>query len=193
MSNLIDKFLVFLMIIILPVGIFISSKVSNVSEEEQLALVEEAKLKKIDTALAEIKTAATPKKGEPKIPPIEITKVTYATESGKLKIEGKAPTANLNVMVQAVVTPKATPKPKPKKITKVENAGSSSAQPKEEDVEVDVLGVNVDVVAVKTKEDGSFLISKDIDEDVALMEIRFDQGESTATIQYDFIAKKKIL
>ena len=192
MSDLLDKFLILILVVTLPVGVFVSSKVQENADLNEAVLIEQEKMTKIDKTLEDLR-AASAKEAIPVAPtiePIEISIVTYNEDEEKIRIEGTAPGTNLNVMVQAVVTKIAKPTPLPVKIIKAAS-GSGNVAEKVEDKSV--LGESVDVVAVRTDNDGNFVLVREIDYDsTALLELRFDQAESTATIQYDFIANRRI-
>ena len=193
MPDIIDKVLVVVLVITLPIGIFVSAHMQESADVAKAEQIEQEKIGKLNQTLEELKAASAKETvvKAPEIEPITIRSVVYASDSGKLRVEGTAPGTNLNVMVQAVVTEKAKPTPKPKKVVK-QASGSANVAVKEDDSSV--LGEAVDVVAVKTDDTGNFTLVREVDTDeVTLVELRFDQAESTATIQYDFIANKRIL
>ncbi|NMC35698.1 hypothetical protein GYA49_01495 [Candidatus Beckwithbacteria bacterium] len=176
-TDFLDKILILLMVLILPVGIYTASKYAgqlDEPKEEQVQIAEE----KLNEAVAKIQEAAVPQQEEPKIAPIEIADVSYASESGELIVSGAAPAANLNVMVSAVVTPSTYN-------TKTKNKDGSGES---------VLGEQVEVHAVKTDSVGHFTYKRKVDvKDIDLIELRFEQSESSATVQYNLVENKRTL
>lgn len=191
-NDIFDKLLVLLLVITLPMAIFFTSQHQNQLDEKANEQVNEKQIQKIDQAIKQIQSSSASKKTdeEAKAVPINIDKISFATQSGELKVSGIAPGKNLNIMVSAVVTPIKKEIPK----TKI---ASKSAQPKAtESASLDetVLGQSVEVVAVKAGDKGEFSFVKKLDlQKPGILELRFEQGESTATIQYDLSKNKRVL
>jgi negative regulator of sigma E activity len=170
MNDLLDKILVILLIITLPLSIYLTSKSDNnpIAQPNPEAVVAQA--------------PAQPNPQVEKPDPIIINDVSYATQTGQLKIVGVAPIANLNIMVSAVVTKSS------------EKNATNSAQPSPSAQAESILGKAIEVIAVKTNEKGKFTFAKIIsDKSIEEIEIRFEQAESTTTIQYDLLNNKRTL
>ncbi|MGI5827895.1 MAG: hypothetical protein ACOX6V_02615 [Patescibacteria group bacterium] len=171
MTDIVDKILILLLVLMLPLSIFLTSHYKDKLEGEDL---EEVKMQKIDKAIDQIKTTVASEK-KPPVTPITIESVTYASTSGELKVKGKAPNNNISVMVSATVTPPATSAKTAS--DSAETVGSS---------EEAVLGETVEVLAVKPDTEGEFTFVKKLDpEDVGVIELRLEQLESEVTIQYN--------
>jgi len=55
------------------------------------------------------------------------------------------------------------------------------------------LGQAVDVVAIKSEDDGSFTFVKKIDsKPIGIIDLRFDMDQSSATVQYDLEENKQL-
>jgi len=179
MTDFVDKILILLLILMLPISVVLTSTYRSEADEKSQLQAEEVKLQKIDQALDQIKTTVASDQ-QSKTLPIEIASVTFASASGELKVKGKAPLGNLNVMVSAVVLPAEKLKPLPE-----EKTASGSAETEDEEA---VLGDAVEVVAVKPNEEGEFAFVKKVDPDeVSLIELRLEQADSEVTIQYNLL------
>jgi len=98
-SDIIDKLLIILLIILLPISVFIAS---NYQKKNELALekeIEQEQMKKVTAAVNQINSQQI----QPQYP-VEIEQVYFATESSKLVITGKAPKANSTLMVSSVIS-----------------------------------------------------------------------------------------
>ncbi|NMB56905.1 hypothetical protein GYA19_03140 [Candidatus Beckwithbacteria bacterium] len=183
--DLFDKFLIIVLIIILPTSIFFSARAYQNEIKELKSNADQEKIAKVNEAIDDIETqldTTFTKVQEKKTVPIEISSVKFATTSGKLEVTGKAPGKNLNIMVSAIVTP----------IKTTEKSKTSSGSAKK--VDDSVLGEKVEVIAVKTDGEGNFKFIKQVDlKKIDLIELRFDQGDSSATIQYDLVRNKRTL
>ena len=173
-SDIIDKLLIILLIILLPISVFIAS---NYQKKNELALekeIEQEQMKKVTAAVNQINSQQI----QPQYP-VEIEQVYFATESSKLVITGKAPKANSTLMVSSVIS-----------IKNSQDKNSSSSAKKEPS---DVLGQAVDVVAIKSEDDGSFTFVKKIDsKPIGIIDLRFDMDQSSATVQYDLEENKQL-
>jgi hypothetical protein len=186
-SDLFDKLLIVLMVILLPVSIFIASTLKDSSDIAAGNQSTDESQQRIDQALEQLQNAAKPAQAV-QVPPITIQSISFASKSGELRVTGEAPGKNLNVMVSAVITPPKTLH-KPSTELDITESASDSASLGES-----VLGESVDMVAVKTSSDGSFTFIKKIDTKKAdLIELKLDQGESTATVQYNLLENRRTL
>lgn len=180
--DILDKIIILALIAILPASIFLASKFQNENETLMVKKIQDEQLAKVNKVIENIEETKNSQEIGSKIIPIKISNVEYATDSGKLTIEGLAPGKNLNIMVSAVLTSKDDKK-------NINNKIASKAAILDEDL---VLGQNVEVIAIKTDENGNFKFVKNINiKTTDAIELRFDQAESSATIQYDFSENKR--
>jgi hypothetical protein len=180
-SDILDKFLILLLIITLPVSIFLTSQYGKKIGQEKEKKLQEEQMVKLNQALTEIRNNETTNQQAIQTD-IKIDEINFATKSGELTISGSAPVKNLNIVISAITTPA-------KIKAKSDKRSSKSGELSEE-----VLGQKVDVVAVKTDNDGKFEFVKKIDsEKIGLIDIRLDQGEASLTVQYSFLENKRTL
>jgi hypothetical protein len=179
MADFLDKFLIFLLILILPITIFLSNKAYKEEIQGGENGLGQDKLEQVDQAIQQLETQLDNKinsQQAKKTNPIKITDVSFASSSAELRVFGIAPTKNLNVMVSAIVTPKGGFTTEYQK-EKIGTKSSSLVEP--------VLGQAVEVIAVRTDGDGHFEFAQKVDiKKVDLIELRFDQGDSSVTVQY---------
>ncbi len=169
--NLVDKIILGLLVVILPVGVFFSYRViSNEGEETSSDYVgiDEAKLEDLVNKLS---TQKTPVVAEPKAKPISISSVVYSTESGKLKVAGSVPEANAAVLVTATVLPHG-----------------------EDDEEDTVKGLIVETVPVLPTDKKAFMYEYEVDEDelTGMIELRIEQNDSVRTVRFDLEKREQI-
>jgi hypothetical protein len=178
MTDIFDKILISLLVLMLPLSIFITSRSKNQLEGGGSTQLEEANMQRIDMAIDQIKTTVASDKKSHK-PDISIESVTFASTSGELKVRGTAPTANLNIMVSAIISPPET--------------DSKSASGSAEVVGITdeaVLGEAVEVVAVKPNSEGKFAFIKRLNQaKVGIIELRLKQLDSEVVIQYNLQEK----
>lgn len=79
---MLDKILVFLMIMMLPVGVFVISRYQGENPEDIAKREAAAAEQKIDKMIEDMKTANTKATPAPVEQQIEISSVSYATSSG---------------------------------------------------------------------------------------------------------------
>ncbi len=188
-TDLLDKFLILLLISMLPTAIFITSQNQELEGGNAKKAAEAEQ--KIHQAIQQLQ--ASKPVDVPKAAPITIDKISYATESGELTITGVAPGRNLNVMVSATVLPHKKTTPAPTTKSEIDTTSSSSSAAKASSLDDAVLGESVEVVAVKADVDGKFTLVKKVDfKKTDLVELRFDQADSTATVQYSIQENKRL-
>lgn len=158
----------------MPISVIVVARMDNETKDNSGEILVQENMAKLDKALAELESKiADTKINSPT--PISIETVDYATASGKLVIEGKAPTADTNVMIATVVTPKSK--------TASESAKTNN-----------VLGEAVELVAVKADNNGKFVFMKKIDaKKIEIVELKFEQGGSNTTITYDLEKRKRVM
>lgn len=173
-GDLFDKFLILLLIITLPLSIYFASKYS----------------KKINTTSQTKTTTTSPVQQE--VQPnaqIKISQVFHDQEKNQLIINGKAPVANLNIMALSIITPKKETIKESTKSGKTKESTIAALKTNE-----NVLGQNVEVKAIKANNEGTFIYIYDTRKlNLEQVEIRFEQLDATATIQYDFEAEQRTL
>jgi Na+-transporting NADH:ubiquinone oxidoreductase subunit NqrC len=174
-SDLLDKLLILLLITVLPVSIFLATNYQKKIIQNEKAELEKEQMIKVTETVKEIRAHDMQVK-----PEIEIEQVYYATESSKLVVTGTAPLRDTIVMVSTVLTGEAD-----KKDAEATQSGKKKATP-------NVLGQAVDVVAIDVDEDGNFTFVKKVEsEDARVIDIRFDQDSSSATVQYNLKEQKQ--
>lgn len=177
-SDLIDKLLIILLVVILPASIFSASKIEEKEKIRTEEKLRQEQLAKVDEVIKKIEQKTETDSMASLTSAIEIKEVVYASKSGELSIKGKAPEKKLNVMISTIITPPNS--------NNTKQASSSAFN--------QVLGQEVAVNAVKTNNDGEFEFVKKINKkEVDIIELRFDQNQSSATVQYDVSKNKRIL
>lgn len=172
--HLIDKLILAALILMLPIGFFIS-RMLIAEEEEATPAVDIAA---IEQAIRQSVSQAQP---EPvKIPEITIAVVSYASNSGTLTIAGKAPFPQATIWVNTVFLPLAE--------TQTGVVTQTNATPTPAPVQ------KAEVYSVLPSSDGNFTFSYDIPRASRenLIELRFDQDASTKTIRFDPVTNKQI-
>ena len=175
--NLIDKLLLGLLVLLLPIGLAISLMVfpsNNSSAEVAGVQLDEENLKAL---IQETVQQNQPVQEKPQ--PISITQVRYASESGTLKLSGSAPSEIASVLVSAtVIKPDST-----------ENVIA------DDDEKSAVKGSSVETFSVLPETNRSFEFELLIDEEDAngVVELRLEQDESIKTVKFDLQKKKQIL
>jgi hypothetical protein len=168
MEDLIDKLLILILIIGLPLSFYFTSKYSPVS---QIITQGDSNINEVNQAIADLQTSLDSGDIDP-VQVIIINKVSYASDTGILRIEGNAPIPKLTVMVSALVTKYVG-----------ENEGSSSA----------VMGRKVETFATISGDQGRFIFAKKLlSIDAQVVELRFEQGNASTTLQYDLFKQKRI-
>lgn len=174
-SDFLDKLLIVLLITILPVSFFIASNAQKKYELEQKAQIEKEQMAKVTQTVEQLRA-----RDAISMPEIEIDQVYYATESSKLVVTGRAPKKNTVVMVSTVFL----------QGLKDDKEASASVKTKSTP---NVLGQAVDVVAIETDANGDFTFVKKVEEEQAgLVDVRFDQDKSSASVQYDINTQKQV-
>ncbi len=163
---MIDKFLIFLLVITLPLGLFAAYRIQKQAAGKQM---DEQRATQIDEALNQIEQALE-RPAQPSQPKISISSVNYASDSGKLEVTGIAPQPEAQIIVSAVVT------------------SSSKSEGNDK-----VLGERVDVVAVAPQPDGTFVFKYPIeDESSQAIELKFEQNGAISSIKYDLVKNKMV-
>jgi len=175
-SDLTEKLLILIMITLLPVSVFVASNYQQKLEKQQRESLEKEQIAKVNALMAQLQTQAVQNEAKS----IEIGQVYYATQSGKLVVKGSAPKAESNILVSQVLTAAPTNKDR-----NVSHSASNSAY--------NVLGEAVDVVAIKSDKNGDFTFVKKISsQEASVIDLRFDQDQSSATIQFDLLKLKQL-
>jgi len=173
--KLIDKLLLGLLVILLPLGLFLSQWLLSPAEEttESTTPATEVDITKLEQLIRTTVAQSQPKKEVVKT--FSVEKVSYASESGILRVEGKAPEAASSILVSTSVLPK-------KSETPPETDSSSIATP-------------VQVYSIQPSPDTSFKYDYEVDKaDLdEVIEIRLDQNLSTKTIRFDISLGKQVL
>jgi hypothetical protein len=173
--NLIDKLLLGSLVILLPIGLILSQRFF----EEEAAPQQQAE--SLDTAKLEELIKQTVAQSQPKIDKpasFQIASVTYASESGSLRVVGTAPETTSSVMVSAIVLPKATPAP----------SGQTQLVEK-------VQGTKVELESITPKPSKEFVYEYEISPGQlnGIIELRLEQNQSSTTLRFDLEQKKQVL
>lgn len=173
--NLVDKFLLVLMVIILPIGLIVGYyfRSSEPKNDDLEMVVDTAKLAEL---VEEVNTRKA-QENQPKDPEFFLGEIEYASESGELSLAGAAPDKKKAVIVSVTIFSK-------------ENQISD-----EEGKERKVKGNKVETWSVLPQEDGRFdfyyEVSEQNQEDV--IEIRFEQDKQVKTLRYDLLKNIQVL
>ena len=173
-SNLIDKILLGLLIMLLPIGLVISSKFLVEDQLENQTAAAALDAEKLQAAINDAVRQQQPVVVTPK--PFAIAEVSYASESGIFQMKGTAPAAASNIVMSVTVLPPAG------SLTIEEQIGS-------------VKGVEVQTLSVIPEDDGAFVFAQEIKEDLqtGVIEIRLEQNDSVKTVRFDLAKRKQLL
>lgn len=166
--NLLDKLLLVLLLLMLPLGVVASKKLLGGS----LTADKPSEFEQLGQTLEKI--ADKQKTPGSAIPEIGITGVVASSESGMLTVAGVAPSESTTVTVTATILPTAT--------------AETGTQKKSDEV----LGQTVEIKAIKPKAGGSFSFNYPVRGVTGVVELRFEQGMSVTTVQYDMKERKQI-
>jgi hypothetical protein len=172
----IDKLLLLLLIILLPVGIVASRQLfqPSLSEDKQI----EVQTKKVEELMSKLNTQLDKKSSQSKTSSdFSITAVTNSSESGVIRVAGVAPTGKISVYYTAVNIPKDI-------IPELN---------KNQVVDKKVLGESVQIKALKTNPDGTFILEYPVKGTNEIVEFVLTQDQSQMIIQYDLGLNKRIL
>jgi len=164
---MLDKLLIGLMILILPVTIGLSWYFWGQAEVDPET---QARMEKLDSLIAQLNQEAAQPASEAGVnePKIDVTTVFYATESGELTVTGVAPETKLNMY-----------------LTAVESGGVADAD--EESTESAVLGKSLVNQVVKVGVGGVFVVNYEAESvEGKRVELRLEQGQASKTVVYDF-------
>jgi hypothetical protein len=179
--GIVDKLLLVLLLLLLPVGIFVASTLSKQTEGKSAdgsSLTDAATVEDLKKMLESMQNQP---KSAPKdaLNPIEVTSVAYASDSGRLQVAGLAPQAQVAITVSATVLP-------PESLLPQEINASASA-------DSNVLGHAVDVKSIKPASGGSFVYEYALPRNEGLVQVTLQQGQVTKVVQFDIKANKQIL
>jgi len=171
---MLDKILLVLLILLLPLGILASRQLLKISPNGATrADVTEKQITDIIQKLNE--QVELPPQTITQMPTLNVTAVTYASGAGVLKVAGVAPSGTVSITVTAAVLP-------PETIPEL-NTG----------INPDVLGQTVTIKAVKPQSDGSFTYEYPVKDTLGIVEINLIQGNAHNTIQYDLQGQKRLI
>lgn len=177
--NIPDKILLMLLIILLPIGIFLSRQLLEPTAEVMSDQKSE-QLKKIETLLDQLADNQNPSQDiitNPQTPPVGliISQVEFASNSGTLKIKGTQANFNTMVRISLVEYQPETPA--------VQNSAVANAK---------ALGKPVVIEAVKPNADGSFEYEYLPEKNTTNIDITVDQLGQTDTIVFDLSTNKLV-
>ena len=170
--KVVDKVLLAMMVLLLPLGVFASYKMFP---QGDVLAEQDKKLAQIDNLINQLNQKTAGVNGTANVP-ITLTRVTYASASGTLRVEGTAPGKKSSVLVSAMVLP---PAPAP-----AELGGGTDSR---------VYGTKVDTVSVPTEGNGTFAFEYDVTElTQGIVEVRFEQDSLVKTVRFDLKTKKQV-
>lgn len=176
--QLIDKILLALLIILLPVGILASRKITGGNEASGTGDERVQQLKKIESLLNELsEESLSPQMSNitQDLPmEIVISSVDYSSDSGLLRLSGTAPTDEMAVMISTVV------------FEEVDEEANSAVS------NIGVLGETVTTEAVMPRDGGAFSYQHIIVDTVGVVELRVEQDRSVETVRYDLTENRRI-
>lgn len=171
--NLVDKLLLGLLVLLLPMGLLVSFVFFRSPAESsgvvKSAQIDEAKLRElISQTVQQNQTPVTTPK------PIMISEVKFASDSGVLQLKGTAPKGGSSVLVSATVIQRTSD---------------------EEDDDDRVRGSVVETVSVWPEETGVFEYQYEVARSnyQDLIELRLEQNDSVYTIKFDLREKRQVL
>ncbi len=175
--NLVDKLLLVLLLVILPIGIYGSHRLINQGAgngDAGTKMLDPNKLEQMIDNLSQQQVVVPNSEGESTF---DLWDVAFATASGKLTLRGKAPHSETSVLVSVTMIPRTDV---------IVELGSD-----EEEV---VKGSQVITMSVVPKTDGGFTYVYDVDEDEAdgLVELRLEQEKSVMTVRFDLKLRKQV-
>lgn len=156
--NSVDKILLGLLVLLLPIGIWVSHALltQNTSSVEKVQ-VGGVKLKEMVGRFSKLALSAKEPTDQ-----LIVSRITYATQSGKINLEGKAPSSEMTVMMSVTVLP-----------PEAENSD-------------DILGFEVEHVTLPTSKTGAFKAAYPIIRNGGgIVEIRLEQNEMVKMIRFD--------
>lgn len=178
--GIVDKLLLVVLLLLLPVGIFVAATLTRQSDAKEgknisgqdAATVEDLK-KMLESMQSQPKT--TPKESAS----IEVTSVAYASDSGRLQVAGLAPQPQLAITISATVLP-------PESLLPQEINASASA-------DSNVLGHTVEVKSIKPAAGGSFVYEYSLPRKDGLVQVTLQQGQAVKVVQFDIANNKQTL
>jgi hypothetical protein len=169
---MIDKLLLVILILLLPVGIVASRQVFLPNQGSGGNADQVKKVEELINRLSDKVQQGT--EVNPKTEKINITAVTYASATATLRVAGMAPQGKRSITVSATILP-------PEVIPELNLA-----------VDEAVLGQAVTVKAVKPRSDGSFVFEYPVEDTQGVVEISLNQGLAGAVVQYDLKLQKQV-
>ena len=162
--NLVDKILLVLLVLMLPLGLGISYLIYTHNQEDKTdesLLIQQQKLDNIANQLSAQNQSKKPKS-------FSIGSIKYASSSGSLEISGKAPGEGASVLISATVLP-------------VDEQGVDK-----------IKGSQVTTVSIVPEIDKSFIYQFPTRQKKGIVELRLVQNESVTTIHYDLEKKEQV-
>ena len=170
--TLLDKLLLVLLVVMLPLGIIFSRKfmVSNPNQ------VKEAEVKRIEAlleGLSKDKKVETKEVETKEESGFNITLVNYASESAVLKVAGVAVDPKMFIWIGVV------------------RDSTVDMNPLEATAEKGGLGKEVVWQTVKPRSDGSFVYEYVVSGD-GIVEVRLEQNKAVETVRYNLTEKRRV-
>ncbi len=179
--GIVDKLLLVLLLLLLPVGIFVAATLSKQSDAKSTTGISAKDAATVEDLKKMLESMQSQPKSAPKdvASPIEVTSVAYASDSGRLQVAGLAPQSQVAITISATVLP-------PESLLPQEINASASA-------DANVLGHAVEMKSVKPAAGGSFVYEFFLPRKDGLVQVTLQQGPTTKVVQFDISANKQIL
>lgn len=183
--KLIDKLLLGLLVILIPLGIFFAQWFLRTPEEPQVAETE-VDVNALEQLIRQAVAQSQPTQKEPK-QSFTISAVTYASESGTIRLSGKAPTGDSNILVSATVIPND------RKTIISDELNPDGTTDEDEELNLE-QGLSVQFYSVLPDEQGVFTYEYVVAEELrnSKVELRLDQNQASSTIRFDLVEKRQI-
>lgn len=180
--KLVDKLLLGILVVFIPVGLFLSQWLltpqQNTTSSEQTTSTS-VDVSKLEQLIRQTVSQSVPKQEAP--PTFSISSVSYASESGILKIEGTAPQPQGSILVSA---------------TLMKNPSDINSLDIDTAIETDLkTGIPVQVYSVQPGENAFFVYEYEVSTENlnSVIELRLDQNLSTKTIRFDLEKKQQVM
>ena len=169
---MLDKLLILILILLLPLAIFYTQKLNNTDQSQKQAtkyLLTEEGIQRLEQLLQQLqqdrRVQAQP------TPAFQITNAFYSTQSSQLQLAGIAPRNDINLLYAVIPQNQST-------------TGTNSA----------VLGAEVKFHTLSVNTDQVFALTLPLPSSVPdKLEIILQQGNQQATLVYDFVQQRSFV
>jgi hypothetical protein len=171
---MLDKILLLLLVVLLPVGVVASKQLFQPQLTNQATA--DANVKKVEDLINSLnqKSGQNVTAGTNPNNQIPITAVIYASDSAVLQVAGMAPQGKYLIWANVSLIPQES-------IPEINQT-----------VAKDNFGLPTVTKAIEPRSDGSFVFDYPVRDNQGMVEISLSQGSSFVTIQYDLVKQKRI-